>query len=151
MDPLQQTARFDLSKYEIEDCSTLTVQTVRGDDDLLGSDGKPVTIELYSSGSKQGVRALHKAGQQSQLRLQGMFRGKTSKTAAEDADREQVEKLIGFTKSISPNFPVAPEDLYSNPKLGYIRRQVEEHIGADANFSKASTKGSPSTSDSGPG
>lgn len=142
---------FDVSKYEIEEFAPLTIQNARGDDDLLGNDGKPVVFELYSAGSKLGVRALHKAGQQAQLRLQGMMRGKVSKTAAEEADREQVEKLTAFTKSISANFPVAPDAVYSNPKLGYIRRQVEAHIGDDGNFSKASTPNSPSTSDNVPG
>lgn len=142
---------FDLSQYEIEDFTAVTIRNAKGTDDLLGNDGRPVVIDVYSSGSKPGQSALLHAGRQSQLRLQGMIRGKTSKNAAEDAEQEQVDKLVAFTKSISPNFPVAPAVLYANPKLAYIRRQIEETIGDDANFAKASTSSSPSTSDNEPG
>lgn len=129
---------FDVTQFEIEETAVLSVQNVHGTDDLM-VDGQPVTIELYSPGSKQGVRALHKAGQQAQLRLQGIMRGKTSKTAADETDREQVEKLVTFTKAIN-NFPIegGAEALYSNPKLGYIRKQVEDFLGEPANFSKPS-------------
>lgn len=130
---------FDLSAYEIEEFTAITIKNARGDDDLRGHDKKPIVIEVWSSGSKPGQSALLHAGRQSQLRLQGMLRGKTSKTAAEDAEQEQVQKLVAFTKSISANFPVAPAAVYSNPKLAYIRRQVEETIGDDANFAKPST------------
>ena len=132
----QQQQAFDVSAFEIKDAATLSVQNVRGDDELL-YDGKPVTIELYSPGSKQGVRALHRAGQQSALRVKNIVNGKISKTAAEDADREQVEKLVGFTAAIN-NFPIpgGAEALYANPKLGYIRKQVEAFLADEANFAK---------------
>jgi hypothetical protein len=76
-------------------------------------------------------------------------RGKTSKTAAEDADREQIDKLVAFTRAIN-NFPIegGAEALYANPKLGYIRKQVEDFLGEPGNFSKPSTTNSASTSDS---
>lgn len=136
-DPSNQN--FDVSRYEIEDFTSVTILNAKGDDDLLGTDGKPVVFEVYSSGSKQGQKALFRAGRESTARLQRALRGKSSKTEAEDADREQVEKLVAFTKSISPNFPLSAEAVYSNPKLGYIRRQIERLIDDDANFAKSST------------
>lgn len=130
---------FDVSKFELEETATLTVQNAKGDDDLIGADGiNPVKIVAYSSGTKQAVKALHKAGQQAQLRMQALFRGKTDKKAAESADAEQVEKLVGFTKEII-NFPIEPAALYSNPKLGYITKQFAKFIEDDANFSKPSS------------
>lgn len=132
--------KFDLSKYEIADSAVFTFLNLAGNEDLLGEDGNPVTVELYSSGSKQGIRALHQAGQKSQLRLQGIMRGKTSKTAAQEAEAERVDKLVAFTKQISSNFPLSPHEIYSNPKLGWMTRQVEAWIGDDANFSKSSTE-----------
>jgi hypothetical protein len=125
---------FDVKKYELEDTSVLTVKNARGDDDLLVG-GKPVTIEVYSPGSPQGVKALHKAGRATQLRLFRTMRGDIDPRDAENADREQAEKLTGFTKTIN-NFPVDANTLYSNPRLCYIARQVEEHIGKFGNFSK---------------
>lgn len=130
---------FDLSQYELEDVSTLTLKNARGDDDLKGTDGKPVTVEVYSPGSPQGVKAIHKSSRQSQMRMFRSMRGEFDPQDAVNADREQAEKLAAFTKSISDNFPVAPLAVYQNPKLCYIPRQVEEHIGKLGNFSKGSS------------
>ena len=131
--------QFDVSAYELEETAVLTVQNAKGDDDLIGADGKnPVTIELYGGGSRQAVKALHKAGMQAQLRMQALFRGKVDKKAAEIADAEMAEKLAGCTKAIN-NFPVEPLALYSNPKLGYITKQVQKFLDEDANFAKPST------------
>ncbi|MES2634009.1 MAG: hypothetical protein V4669_13630 [Pseudomonadota bacterium] len=129
---------FDISKYELEETAILTVQNAKGDDDLIGADGvNPVTIELYGGGSRQMVKAQHKAAQAAQIRLQGMVRGKIDKNASEKADQEMVEKLALCTKAIN-NFPIAPEALYANQKLGYITRQVQKFLDDDANFSKPS-------------
>lgn len=142
---------FDVSQYELEDTAVLTVQNASEDDDLIGADGtNPVKIVLYSPGSKQGVRALHKAGHQATARVRKVFRGKVDKTDAEAADQEEVEKLASFTKEII-NFPISAEELYANPKLGYIKRQVSRFLDNDANFSKPSTKTSASSSDKAPG
>ena len=141
---------FDVSKYELEETAIHTVQNAKGDDDLIGADGvNPVTIELYGSGSRQAVKALHKAGQQAQLRLQALFRGKVDKRAAEAADSEMVEKLVACTKAIN-NFPVLAGDLYANPKLGYITKGVIKFLEDDSNFAKGSSVNSPSTSASSP-
>lgn len=132
----QSLPAFDLSKYELEETAVLTVQNARGDDDLIGADGvNPVRITLYGGGSRQMVKALHKAGQKAQLRLQQLVRGKVDKRAAEVADEEMVEKLVTCTKQIE-NFPVDPSALYANTKLGYITKQVIKFLDDDANFAK---------------
>lgn len=130
---------FDVAKYELEDTALLTLKNARGDDDLIGEDGvTPVTIEVYSPGSPQGVKALHKSARAAQLRMFRSMRGEFDPRDAENADREQAEKLTGFTKAIH-NFPLAPLAVYSNPRLCYINRQLEEFIGKTGNFSKGST------------
>jgi hypothetical protein len=130
---------FDLSQYELEDTAVLTVQNAIGADDLIGADGvNPVKITLYGSGSSQMVKALHKAGQQAALRVQALVRGKVEKRAAEAAELETVQKLTACTQAIE-NFPVEAEALYSNPRLGYITRQVIAFLDNDANFAKPST------------
>lgn len=139
---------FDVSQYELEDTATLTVQNANGDDDLIGADGiNPVRIVAYGGGSRQALKALHKAGLQAQLRMQALLRGKVDKKAAETADAEMAEKLASYTKEII-NFPVEPLALYSNPKLGYITKQFAKFIDDDSNFAKPSSATSPSTSDS---
>ncbi|MDX1489735.1 MAG: hypothetical protein R3332_00460 [Pseudohongiellaceae bacterium] len=126
---------FDISEFELLDTGVLTVQNAKGDDDLI-SKGQPVKIELYGSGSAQAVKVAHKAGQRSAARVAQLVRGKVNKREAENAEEEEIEKLVALTKSISPNFPLTPEEIYSNPKLGYITRQVKEYLAADSNFSK---------------
>jgi hypothetical protein len=132
-------APFDISQYEMADTATLKVKNIFGNDFLLGNDGQPVTIEIYSPGSKEGVRALHKAGLAAQARVMRTMRGELDKDDALNADNEKATKLIGFTKAISPNCPITPSQIYGNSKLGYIAKQVEEFIGKDANFAKASS------------
>jgi hypothetical protein len=127
---------FELSAYELEDTRLFNVKNARGDDDLLGTDGKPVTIELYSPGSVQGVKALHKSARAAQMRMFRSMRGEFDPQDAANADREQAEKLAAFTKAISDNFPVAPLAVFSNPRLCYWNRQVEEAIAKLGNFSK---------------
>lgn len=128
------TKEFDLSAYELKDEATLTVQNKKGDDDLIGADGKnPVKIVLYSSGTDQGVKAEHKAGMQSTLRMQALLRGKVEKSAAATAEAEQVDKLTAYTKEVI-NFPKSAREIYANPKLGYITKQVQAFIADTANF-----------------
>lgn len=127
---------FDVSQYELEDTAVMTVKNARGDDELLGADGKPVTIEFYSPGSTPGVKALHKSARAAQMRIFASMRGEFKSDDAVNADREQAEKLAAFTKLISDNFPLAPLAIYSNPKLCYWNKQAEEFIGKLGNFSK---------------
>ena len=130
---------FDVSKYELEDTAVLTLKTARGDDDLIGEDGvSPVTIEVYSPGSPQGVKALHKSGRATQLRVYRSMRGEFDPKDAENADRESAEKLVAFTKAVN-NFPLTPAQIYGNPRLCYINRQLEDFINKLGNFSKGST------------
>jgi len=142
---------FDVSAYDLEETAIHTVQNAKGDDDLIGADGvNPVTIELYGSRSRQMVRSLHTAGQQLQLRMQALLRGKVDKKAGEAAEAEMVEKLVACTKAIH-NFPIEPAALYGNPKLGYITKGVIKFLEDDANFSKPVSTASPSTSGTLPG
>ncbi|MFA7278909.1 MAG: hypothetical protein WC100_02330 [Sterolibacterium sp.] len=125
---------FDITKFELEETATLTVQNAKGDDDLIGADGiNPVQIVGYGGGSRQMVKAQHKAGMQAQLRLQAMMRGKVDKRSGETADAEMVEKLVACTKEII-NFPVPAAELYANQKLGYITKQFVKFLDEDANF-----------------
>lgn len=129
-------AAFDVSQYELEDTTVLTMKNARGDDVLVGADGvNPVTIEVYSPGSPQGVKALRKSAFKQQMRLTRTLRGEAVAKDAEEADNDQAEKLAGFTKAIN-NFPVSPLDFFSNARLIYLHKQVEEGISKFGNFTK---------------
>lgn len=142
---------FDVSRYEIEDTAVLMFKNARGDDELIGADGKSAAgVVLYSPGSSQGVKSLNKASRAVQLRMFRTMRGEVSKDDAENAEREQVEKLAGMTKEFL-NFPIDASALWGNPKLGYLRKQAEEFIGNYGNFSKGSSPSSGSTSVTVPG
>ncbi len=125
---------FDVSQFELKDTGVLTVQNKQGDDDLL-VDGKPVRIHLYGSGSDQYVKAEHRATNAATTRMQAAFRGKPVKNASEISATELAEKLAACTASIE-NFPIegGALALYSNNRLGYIRRQVIKFLDEDANF-----------------
>lgn len=125
---------FSVQDYELEDSAVLTFKNKRGDDVLIGADKvNPAKARIYSPGSPQGVKAMHKAGRQSQLRLFRSMRGEFDAQDAANADRERAEKLAGFTAAFE-NFPVAPIDVYTNPRLCYMAAQVEEFIAKTGNF-----------------
>jgi hypothetical protein len=130
---------FDVSQFELEDTAWKDIENVKRTGDLLYN-GKPVRICVYSPGSKQGVRALHKAGLQAQLRIQATFRGVVDKDGGAQADEERAAKLTAITASIE-NFPIpgGAAALYANHKLRDIGDQVEEFFGNKTNFSKAVT------------
>lgn len=129
---------FDVSSIELSDTATLVIKNARGDDDLV-IDGQPVVFEIYSPGSPQGQKAQQKAGRAAQMRTWRMMREQLDPNDAVNAEREYAEKLAGFTAKVSANLPLTPSQVYSNPKLCYIARQVDEFIGKLGNFSKGSS------------
>lgn len=122
---------FDLSKYETVDTAKLVVQNPKGGD-LLGEGGLPVVINLYGMGSKQYVNAKYKLDNANQVRSIAMLRNNKAPNPEEVA-KSEAEFLAAVTQSIE-NFPVDPLALYSNPKLGYIKSQVDKFVGDTENF-----------------
>lgn len=131
---------FDVSAFELRDTAVLEVQNVQRTGDLMYN-GKPVRITVYSPGSKEGVRALHKAALASQLTVRATFTGKIDKDGPKQADENRAAKLVSITAGIE-NFPIkgGAAAIYSNPKLVDISDQVEEFFGNKSNFSKASSQ-----------
>lgn len=129
---------FDLSAFEASDTATLEVLNQKEEPLLV--DGQPVTIELYGPGSTQYAKAQAKIDSASQTRAFAAIRGKVSKDGPEEARKLTAEKLAACTARIN-NFPVAPIDLYNNPKLGYITQQVAKFVEDWGAFLAPSTKG----------
>lgn len=130
---------FDVEQYEMADTAIIRIKNLKGDDDLIFR-GKAVTIEVFSPGSPQGQKALLKASRSAQMRAYRAMRGDSDPRDAEQAERDHVEKLAAFTKTIN-NFPIAggAQALYANQRLMYISRQVAEGIDKLGNFSKGSS------------
>lgn len=141
---------MDITKKAVSETSLLHVRSA--DDTLLyeaGADGRddlarPVTIELYGPGSKPYMDSQAKAQNRILERMQR--KGKTTRSA-EDIQNEQLEQLIACTIRFNhlehPAVPGAngPElfrAVYGDPTLGFIRDQVQTHIGDWANFTPTS-------------
>lgn len=133
----------DIRRYAVEETSVLEL---RGPDDspLIGDDGKPMTVTVYSPGSKAYAKA--QAANQNRMIDKLKRKGKTDQTA-EEKNREQAEFLAGCTKEFSSN--IEYEDLtgealfkavYSDVSIGFIAEQVGKHLGEWGNFTMASTK-----------
>lgn len=130
---------FDISKYETLDEGVFTFLDPSGEE-LLGEGGEPVTVDLYGTGSKQYVNAKYKLDNDNQARSIAVLRGKTGKNVAEETRVSQAAFFAACTKSIS-NFPLAPIDIYKNPKLNYLTSQVDKWLGDDENFMPTPLKG----------
>ena len=46
---------FDVSQYELQDTQVFTVKNARGDDDLIGADGKPVCEQLDAANGLEPI------------------------------------------------------------------------------------------------
>lgn len=140
---------FDLSQYEMEDAATYTPLNLRGDEPL-SFQGQPVVFHLHSPGSKEGQKAMSWANRRAQIRFRGAMQGADPKKQEQEAEDDAIEKLCRFTVRID-NWPLSAKETYANPKLGYIRRQIDRYVSEDANFSRPSATSSESTSGSQPG
>jgi hypothetical protein len=128
---------FDLTQFEAADTGVLEVLDMREEPMLV--DGKPVTIELYGPGSTQYAKAQAKIDQAGQARVFAAVRGKVAKEGPDEMRRMNAEKLAACTVKIN-NFPVAPLDLYANPRLGYITTQVAKFLEDWSHFLSPSAK-----------
>lgn len=134
---MDEQQKPDAAQWELEDTATLTLRNARGDDELPGSDGKAVTLEIYSPGSVPGRKAKFKANRARDLRSFRAMRGEYPPNDQENSERERAEKLTAFTQAVSPNSPFTIAQIFSNPRLFYIHDQVEEFISQPGNFTKA--------------
>jgi hypothetical protein len=130
---------FNISDFEILETGVLVVQNAGGTEDLLVN-GEQVKITIYSSGSEQGVKAARRETLRQQKTTQAIFNGKIPPNAGETAEKDAADRLESLTAGIE-NFPIegGAKALYSNPKLGYIARQVAKFHADDGNFTKPST------------
>ena len=125
-------AAFNIADFEARDTAVLEIQNIKGDGPLLVG-GLPVTVEIRSPGTREAVSAQHKIETAATAKTFAAMRGKQVKETADGKFAEKADKLAAITVRIE-NFPVAPHELYSNPKLGWITQQVAEFHADWANF-----------------
>jgi hypothetical protein len=117
-------AAFNLTDFEARDTAMLEIQNIKGDGPLLVN-GQLVRVEVRSPGTREAQSAQHKTF--------AAMRGKAVKETVETKLDERAAKLAAVTVRIE-NFPVAPADLYSNPKMGWFTEQVQAFHGDWSNF-----------------
>ena len=134
---------MDIKQFAVDETSVLELVNA-ADEPLVDSEGKPMTITLYSPGSKPYARA--QAAQQNRMIDKLKKKGKSDQTAEEKA-REQAEFLTACTKEFSPNIEyegLSGESLhkavYSDTSIGFIAEQVGKHLGEWGNFVRGSPK-----------
>jgi hypothetical protein len=142
----------DIKKFAVEETGILPL---RGPDrqPLIGDDKQPMTVTLYSPGSKQYARAQAVRGDRLMNKImKGSSEAAAALTELEEAQlteskaREQVEFLVRITKEFSSNVDydgLKGSDLaraiYSDITIGYIAEDVTKHLGVWANFYKGSS------------
>lgn len=126
------TVLFNVADFEASDTAWLDVQNKKEDGPLLFG-GKPVRIEVRSPGTREAMNAQHKIDLAVNARTFAAMRGKQGKETVESKIEQSADKLVAVTGQIE-NFPMSARELYSNPKLGYITKQVSEFHGDWANF-----------------
>jgi len=133
IDQFQNTAvAFNLADFEARDTAMLDIQNIKGDGPLLVN-GQPVRVEIRSPGTREALNAQHKQETATTARTFAAMRGKAVKETVETKQAERADKLAAVTVRIE-NFPVPAQDLFSNPKLGWITSQVAEFHADWANF-----------------
>lgn len=125
-------AASTLADLEARDTAWLEVQNKQDDGPLLFN-GKPVRIEVRSPGTREALGAQHKLEQAQTAKTFAAMRGKPAKETVDDKIAASAEKLAAVTASID-GLPIAPIELYKNPRLGYIAEQVQRFHGDWSNF-----------------
>lgn len=124
---------FNLAQYEASESAVFEPINPKTGEKLLGADGQPVRIELYGPASEQYLRAQAQIEAAMTERAVQSFMANKGKQVEEKGDpaadaensrADRIKKLIACTKSISPNFPVAAADLFTNPRLAYLTNQA---------------------------
>jgi hypothetical protein len=125
-------AAFNLADFEARDTAMLEIQNIKGDGPLLVN-GQPVRVEVRSPGTREAQNAQHKIETAATAKTFAAMRGKPVKETVDSKMEEKASKLAAVTVRIE-NFPVSPQELYSNPKLGWFTQQIIEFHGEWANF-----------------
>lgn len=158
MDMMQkENTGFDFASLEIVDSGSYQVTDARGNDIVI--EGRPLTLQIASPGTKKAVAAQFKRDENRNARVMGSVAGIKSKRTSDDDLRERTEFLMAITEGCSHSNITykghtglnAIRAMYLEPKLGHIADGVEKYHQDRGNFSPDSSPTSSSASGTQPG
>ncbi len=133
---------MDIRKFSVALTGVLALKNAAGMP-MLGEDGAPMSITLFSPGSSEYAQA--EVEQQNRLVDTLKEKGKSNRKV-DDTAREKAEFLAACTEAFSPNIEYDGKTgaalfkaVYADRQLGFIAEQVSRFLGDWANF----TPGSP--------
>lgn len=134
----------DIRKFAVDETSVLALRGAN-DEPMIGEDGEPMTVTIYSPGSKPYAKA--QAANQNRLIDKLKRKGKADQSSEEKV-LEQAEFLAGCTKDFSANIEYDGlkgdalfKAVYADTSIGFIAEQVGKHLNDWGNFTKPSQKG----------
>jgi hypothetical protein len=137
---------FSILALAIGATANMPVRNAAGENQYA-EDGSPLTITLYSPGTKQHQKARHAAEERNNTRVIGRMQGKSGeKQSAEDKTAEQAEYLAACTAGFNGfgieglNGHELFKAVYSNLEIGHIAEDANKFIAERSNFLKPSAK-----------
>ena len=130
---------FDITKVSglaLKDSYELQLKNPVSDELLFDEDGKPVTITLYGKSSKPYRNAVT-AMQNRELRRMHKKDVRTAEQTLEESTSLLVACSATSTleiNGVAVNDKDTFKQLYNDPRFSWIRDQVDEAIGDQANF-----------------
>ena len=135
---------MDFKKLAVEETSVLHLRGA--DEELLyegGDTKKPVTVTLFSPGSKTYAKA--QAGRNNRMMDRLKKKGK-SDLSADDTTQENAIFLTACTQAMTHveldklEGEALFKAVYADTSIGFVGEQVGKHLGDWANFTKGSAK-----------
>jgi hypothetical protein len=137
---------MNLKQFEMEDAGVLHLRDA-GDQAMYasveGGEPLPVKVHLYGPGSQQHAKATHARA----TRLVDLLKKGKQKESIEESTLANARFLTACTKrweNVESDTGATGDDLsmeiYTNPRLSFIRDQVAGFISETANFTKGSSK-----------
>lgn len=130
---------MDIRKLAVAQTSKLHLRDAN--DELLFSEGNPVTVTLYSPGTKQYARA--RTDQSNRMMDKLKRKGKANQTAEQRAE-ESAQFLADCTESFENikydglEGKALFKAVYMDNSIGFVVDQVDKHISDWSNFTKES-------------
>ena len=124
---------FDIKQLEIKDTHDVPVTNAKGEAQFDGE--TPLTITIYSPGTKVAAQAQFEQQTKATDRLTAAIGGKSENQTEAESRKENAEFLAKITKSLNGfSYEGGPTALYANPKLRFIAASVRKAFDDVGNF-----------------
>jgi hypothetical protein len=139
---------FDIKKLAIKDMALYHVTDAAGNPQYFDAEEtQPVTITVYSPGTRKAAAAEFKRNEARSARVIGAMGGKTSKRTEVDEVNERANFLAEIAGQLNGwEYPGGAKALYQDLTLGHIANGVETFYNERGNFIADSATNFPSMS-----